>query len=140
MEQNGNLCLLSAKDAAPKPDDPMEDAEALVLAAMDIGRMLNELLENRDLLTQLAGDLTITDADAKTLLASLPANLSSERRAAIEKALSLVRKVAYFWGGKSYVKHSEGHARGPSYHRHIPALRAGLLGFRRLGILQRHRR
>ena len=39
-EKDGNLYLLPAKDAAPKPYDPMEDAEALVLAAMDIGLML----------------------------------------------------------------------------------------------------
>ena len=64
---------------------------------------LDELLENRDLLTQLAGDLTITGADAKALLAALPEDLSPERRVVIEKALSLVGKVTYFWGGKSYI-------------------------------------
>ena len=69
----------------------------------DQNTQLNELLENRDLLTQLAGDLTITGADAKALLAALPEDLSPERRAVIEKALSLVGKVTYFWGGKSYV-------------------------------------
>ena len=64
---------------------------------------MDELLENRDLLTQLAGDLTITGADAKDLLAALPEDLSPERRVVIEKALSLVGKVTYFWGGKSYI-------------------------------------
>ena len=39
-EKDGNLYLLPSKDAAPKPYDPMEDAEALVLSAMDIGQML----------------------------------------------------------------------------------------------------
>lgn len=64
---------------------------------------LDELLENRELLTQLAGNLTISGTDAQALLASLPADLSPERRAVIEKALSLVGKVNYFWGGKSLV-------------------------------------
>ena len=39
-EKDGKSYLLPARDATPKPYDPMEDAEALVLAAMDIGQML----------------------------------------------------------------------------------------------------
>ena len=38
-DKDGKWYLLPGKDAAPKPYDPMEDAEALVLAAMDIGQM-----------------------------------------------------------------------------------------------------
>ena len=37
-------------------------------------------------------------ADAKKLLASLPAGLSAERREIIETACQLVGKVNYFWG------------------------------------------
>ena len=69
----------------------------------DQNEALDELLENRDLLAALAGDLTISDPDAKALLAALPEDLSPERRAVVETACSLVGKVNYFWGGKSLV-------------------------------------
>lgn len=69
----------------------------------DQNEALDELLENRDLLAALAGDLTISDPDAKALLAALPEELSPERRAVVETACSLVGKVNYFWGGKSLV-------------------------------------
>ena len=64
---------------------------------------LDELLASSDLLTALAGDLTISSQDAKKLLANLPADLSPERRAVVETACQLVGKVNYFWGGKSLV-------------------------------------
>ena len=64
---------------------------------------LDELLANYNLLTTLAGDLTISDATAKKLLAALPADLDPERRAVVETACRLVGKVNYFWGGKSLV-------------------------------------
>ena len=60
---------------------------------------LDELLASSDLLTALAGDLTISSQDAKKLLANLPADLSPERRAVVETACQLVGKVNYFWGG-----------------------------------------
>ena len=47
--------------------------------------------------------MTISDPDAKALLAALPEELSPERRAVVETACSLVGKVNYFWGGKSLV-------------------------------------
>lgn len=64
---------------------------------------LDELLANSDMLATLAGDLTISDATAKKLLADLPADLDPERRAVVETACRLVGKVNYFWGGKSLV-------------------------------------
>ena len=64
---------------------------------------LDELLANSDMLAALAGDLTISDATAKKLLADLPADLDPERRAVAETACRLVGKVNYFWGGKSLV-------------------------------------
>ncbi len=64
---------------------------------------LDELLANSDLLTALAGDLTISSQDAKELLANLPADLSPERRAVVETACQLVGKLNYYWGGKSLV-------------------------------------
>ena len=62
---------------------------------------LTELLADPDLLDEVLGSLGISTEDAAALLRSLPANLSPERRAVIEKALTLVGKVNYFWGGKS---------------------------------------
>lgn len=66
-------------------------------------KALDELLANSDMLAALAGDLTISDATAKKLLADLPADLDPERRAVVETACRLVGKVNYFWGGKSLV-------------------------------------
>lgn len=65
--------------------------------------MLDDLLENLELLGGAIGNLAVTEADAKELLASLPADLSAERREIIETACQLVGKVNYFWGGKSLV-------------------------------------
>lgn len=62
-------------------------------------KALDELLANYDMLAALAGDLTISDATAKKLMADLPADLDPERRAVVETACRLVGKVNYFWGG-----------------------------------------
>ena len=65
--------------------------------------MLDDLLENLDLLGEAIGNLAVTEADAKELLASLPEDLSAERREIVKTACQLVGKVNYFWGGKSLV-------------------------------------
>lgn len=65
--------------------------------------MLDELLDNLELVGGAIGNLDVTDTNAQELLASLPKNLSAERRAVIEAACTLVGKVNYFWGGKSLV-------------------------------------
>ena len=64
---------------------------------------LDELLADRATLASLAGNLKITNADIQKILADLPAELSEARQQVVEKALSLVGKVNYFWGGKSLV-------------------------------------
>lgn len=64
---------------------------------------LEELLSQRELLTELAGETESMEAGARELLRSLPADLSPERRAVVKSACSLVGKVGYFWGGKSLV-------------------------------------
>lgn len=64
---------------------------------------LDELLASSDMLTDLTGDLSVSSQEARELLASLPADLSPERRAVLETACRLVGKVNYFWGGKSLV-------------------------------------
>lgn len=64
---------------------------------------LDDLLADRAALASLAGSLSITNADAQAVLDALPADLSPERRAVVEAALTLYGKVNYFWGGKSLV-------------------------------------
>ena len=65
--------------------------------AMDI------LLSDPAMLGRLIGNMSISQQDALELLHSLPQDLSPERRAVVQHALSLVGKVNYFWGGKSLV-------------------------------------
>ena len=65
--------------------------------AMDI------LLSDPTMLSSLIGNMSISQQDALELLRSLPSDLSPERRAVVQHALSLVGKVNYFWGGKSLV-------------------------------------
>lgn len=60
-----------------------------------------ELLADPDTVDDLLTDLSISEAQARDLIHSLPADLSPERRAFVERACSLVGKVTYFWGGKS---------------------------------------
>ena len=81
-----------------KTVDEMREHYAFTVEQND---MLDDLLENLDLLGGAIGNLAVTEADAKKLLASLPAGLSAERREIIETACQLVGKVHYFWGGKS---------------------------------------
>ena len=64
---------------------------------------LDELLADRAALSSLAGSLSITNAEARAVLDALPEDLSPERRAVVETALTLYGKVTYFWGGKSLV-------------------------------------
>lgn len=64
---------------------------------------LDELLSDRTALASLTKSLTITNADAISLLRAMPKELSEERHAVVERTLSLVGKVNYFWGGKSLV-------------------------------------
>lgn len=61
------------------------------------------LLSDPSMLNNLIGNMSISQQDALELLRSLPSDLSPERRAVVQHALSLVGKVNYFWGGKSLV-------------------------------------
>lgn len=60
---------------------------------------LDELLADRAALSSLAGSLSITNADARAVLDALPEDLSPERRAVVETALTLYGKVTYFGAG-----------------------------------------
>lgn len=64
---------------------------------------VDELLEQRDMLEELIGNLTAISADTADILRNLPADLAPERREVVRTACSLVGKVNYFWGGKSLV-------------------------------------
>lgn len=84
----------------PKTADDMRTAYAFTRYQNDA---LDELLADRVALASLASSLTITNADAAEVLQNLPDDLSSERRAVVQNALTLYGKVSYFWGGKSLV-------------------------------------
>ena len=60
---------------------------------------LDILLSDTSMLSSLIGNMSISQQDALELLRSLPQDLSPERRAVVQHALSLVGKVNYFWGG-----------------------------------------
>lgn len=60
---------------------------------------VDELLEQREMMEELIGNLTAISADAADILRNLPADLAPERREVIKTACSLVGKVNYFWGG-----------------------------------------
>lgn len=66
-------------------------------------KALAELLDDSALLNALLYDLDSLQYDAAMLRRALPNDLSKERRAVVERALSLAGKVNYFWGGKSLV-------------------------------------
>ena len=62
---------------------------------------LDALLDELGMFDDMLGDLTITQEDALKLLENLPEGLNPDRKVVIEKALTLVGKVNYLWGGKS---------------------------------------
>ena len=64
---------------------------------------LTELLAELATMEILLTDLSVSQEQARNVLRNLPADLSPERRAAVETACQLVGKVNYFWGSKSYV-------------------------------------
>lgn len=80
-----------------------EEMKTVYVFDRQAAEVLDELLIERALLEELIHTVVISDQDAQEVLKRLPADLSPERRAAVAKALELVGKVSYFWGGKSYV-------------------------------------
>lgn len=48
------------------------------------------------------GEMALTSEQIAALLRNLPQDLSEDRKAVLASAYSLVGKVSYFWGGKSY--------------------------------------
>ncbi len=80
-----------------------EDMRTVYDFSKQQGEALDILLEELSDWTGYAGGLDITDATALYCLDTLPSDLSDDRRAVLEYALSLVGRVQYFWGGKSLV-------------------------------------
>lgn len=64
-------------------------------------QLLDEMMEMRPMLLSLIRNIDITDADLENILNLLPEEITAIRAAVVDKALSLVGKVNYFWGGKS---------------------------------------
>ena len=64
---------------------------------------LTELLAELEPMKLLLTDLSVSQEQARALVANLPDDLAPERRAVVEAACRLVGKVSYFWGGKSLV-------------------------------------
>ena len=64
---------------------------------------LTELLAELEPMELLLTDLSVSQEQARDLLANLPDDLAPERRAIVENACQLVGKVSYYWGGKSLV-------------------------------------
>jgi hypothetical protein len=65
--------------------------------------ILDELLSDYyDMLKELVNSLELSSVQAREVLDNLPPGLAPERRAVVENALTLVGKVNYFWGGKSF--------------------------------------
>lgn len=81
-----------------KTADEMAGAYDFTSAQLE---MLAAMLAERALLSGLAGDISVSSADAAEILRALPADLPEERKAVIQTAMQLVGKVGYFWGGKS---------------------------------------
>ena len=142
--EDGDETILHITIEAKTADDMRE-----IYAFTDYqNEALDALLEEMELLGGLLGDLSITQADAVALLENLPDDLSPERKAVIQHALTLVGKVNYFWGGKSLVLGWDSRwgttmqvtAAGSSSTGTYRPLRDGLQRLCGLGILQRHRR
>lgn len=64
---------------------------------------LDLILAQRPTLESVIQSLSIPDTRTRAILSALPGDLPASRRNAVKTALSLVGKVNYFWGGKSYV-------------------------------------
>jgi len=64
---------------------------------------LTELLAELEPMKLLLTDLSVSQEQARALVANLPDDLAPERRAVVETACQLVGKVSYYWGGKSLV-------------------------------------
>lgn len=121
-----NMCFIASSTETAtipdsNPDDDIDDSRTETTLTITItgktadqmrseygfnnfqNETLDILLSDPTMLSSLIGNMSISQQDALELLRSLPEDLSPERRAVVQHALSLVGKVNYFWGGKSLV-------------------------------------
>jgi cell wall-associated NlpC family hydrolase len=65
-------------------------------------KILEEVILSSGLITPPNTKMTLSTVEIESIKSNLPLDLSVERKTIVEKALSLVGKVNYFWGGKSH--------------------------------------
>ena len=65
----------------------------------EYAQMLSELIGAMDV---TGNNVEISDAALQDILDNLPETVSEKRKATVKTAFSLVGKVSYFWGGKSF--------------------------------------
>lgn len=63
--------------------------------------ILKEVMLSSDLITLTDAKMYLTTIEIQQIKSYLPVDLTLERKVIVDKALSLVGKVNYFWGGKS---------------------------------------
>lgn len=80
-----------------------EDMRALYSFSKLQNDALTELLAEKEMLNGLIGSLEVSEKEAIDLLNRMPGDVSAQRKAVVQQALTLVGKVNYFWGGKSLV-------------------------------------
>ncbi len=66
-------------------------------------KALDALLAEREAMSDLLGNLSISQEEALCAASKSSGRFIPERKAVVRHALSLVGKVNYFWGGKSLV-------------------------------------
>lgn len=54
-----------------------------------------------ELVGTYGGEVSLDEAQIRTMLSAMPKDIPERRKAVVEKAYSLLGKVNYFWGGKS---------------------------------------
>lgn len=90
---------ITSKKATDMPDFyhfSKSQCEALTeVLKPEYAQMLAELVGT------YGGEVSLDEAQIRTMLAAMPKDISERRRAVVEKAYSLLGKVNYFWGGKS---------------------------------------
>lgn len=63
--------------------------------------LMEKVFDNSDEIRRMLTDYNSLTKEAAEVLAALPEDLPAERRSVVEAACSMVRKISFFWGGKS---------------------------------------
>lgn len=90
---------ITSKKATDMPDFyhfSKSQCEALTeVLKPEYAQMLAELVGT------YGGEVSLDEAQIRTMLSAMPKDIPERRKAVVEKAYSLLGKVNYFWGGKS---------------------------------------